>query len=248
MKRYCSYFILLLILNQFLLGQNPVAFQIGSEEGIPNQTIYSIIQDKKGFIWLGTDAGLCKYDGIRYYEYKNSSQKSRSVTGLVESNEGIIYMYNFNGQIFYVENDSLQLLNSWDKGRVSNICTDSENNLWVCNDEGVMKYSNKTNEWISFCTKPILPEGNYTHSCFVDKQKDFWCIGPKGLIQISNSKVKNYPIVWRNKKVSGEYQLTFFSKQKFIFSTIDGEIYYLSSGKIVPFYSKNLNPLIAGKK
>lgn len=248
MKRYCSYFILLLILNQFLLGQNPVAFQIGSEEGIPNQTIYSIIQDKKGFIWLGTDAGLCKYDGIRYYEYKNSSQKSRSVTGLVESNEGIIYMYNFSGQIFYVENDSLQLLNSWDKGRISNICTDTENNLWVCYNEGVMKYSNKTKKWTIFCNTPILSEGNNTHSCFVDKQKDFWCIGPNGLIQISNSKVKNYPIVWRNKKVSGEYQLTFFSKQKFIFSTIDGEIYYLSSGKIVPFYSKNLNPLIAGKK
>ena len=35
----------------------------GLKEGLPANTIYSITQDKKGFIWIGTEAGLVRFDG-----------------------------------------------------------------------------------------------------------------------------------------------------------------------------------------
>ena len=235
-------------LVQILHAQNPVAFPITTDEGLPNQTIYSIIQDNRGFIWLGTDAGLYKYDGIRYYEYKHPLQKSRSLTGLEKAIDGKIYMYNFNGQIFYIENDSLKLLTAWDKGSVSNICTDKSNNLWVCYKEGVAKLSIKTNTWANFASTIKYPTGNYTNSCFLDNDNVFWCLGPKGLIRIKKDIETCYPLNWQEKKVSGEYQLTFYSQQKFIFSQVDGEIFHLVAGNIKPFYSKNLNPLLKDKK
>ena len=235
-------------LVQILHAQNPVAFPITTDEGLPNQTIYSIIQDNRGFIWLGTDAGLYKYDGIRYYEYKHPLQKSRSLTGLEKAIDGKIYMYNFNGQIFYIENDSLKLLTAWDKGSVSNICTDKSNNLWVCYKEGVAKLSIKTNTWANFASTIKYPTGNYTNSCFVDNDNVFWCLGPKGLIRIKKDIETCYPLNWQEKKVSGEYQLTFYSQQKFIFSQVDGEIFHLVAGNLKSFYSKNLNPLLKDKK
>ena len=181
-------------LVQILHAQNPVAFPITTDEGLPNQTIYSIIQDNRGFIWLGTDAGLYKYDGIRYYEYKHPLQKSRSLTGLEKAIDGKIYMYNFNGQIFYIENDSLKLLTAWDKGSVSNICIDKNSNLWVSYSKGITSLSNKTNKWSYFATTPKYPTGNFTHSCYIDKDNVFWCIGPKGLIQIDQGVEKCYPL------------------------------------------------------
>lgn len=235
-------------LVQILHAQNPVAFPITTDEGLPNQTIYSIIQDNRGFIWLGTDAGLYKYDGIRYYEYKHPLQKSRSLTGLEKAIDGKIYMYNFNGQIFYIENDSLKLLTAWDKGSVSNICTDKSNNLWVCYKEGVAKLSIKTNTWANFASTIKYPTGNYTNSCFLDNDNVFWCLGPKGLIRIKKDIETCYPLNWQEKKVSGEYQLTFYSQQKFIFSQVDGEIFHLVAGNLKPFYSKNLNPILKDKK
>ncbi|MBA4239805.1 MAG: hypothetical protein C0448_03710 [Sphingobacteriaceae bacterium] len=247
-KLFWIFIVLLFLQKVNLYAQNPVAFQITTDEGLPNQTIYSIIQDEKGFIWLGTDAGLYKYDGIRYYEYKHPLQKSRSLTGLEKTTDGKIYLYNFNGQIFYIENDSLKLLNTWDKGSVSNICTDKNNNLWVCYAEGVDMLSSKTKKWVSYATNPKYPTGNFTHSCFIDNSNVFWCLGPKGLIQINHGIEKCYPLSWSKGKVSGEYQLAFYSNQKFIFSRIDGEIYHLSSGNIKSFYSKNLNPLLKDKK
>jgi ligand-binding sensor domain-containing protein/two-component sensor histidine kinase len=235
-------------LIQILHAQNPVAFPITTDEGLPNQTIYSIIQDNRGFIWLGTDAGLYKYDGIRYYEYKHPLQKSRSLTGLEKTADGKIYMYNFNGQIFYIENDSLKLLNAWDKGSVSNICIDKTSNLWVSYSKGITSLSNKTNKWSYFATTPKYPTGNFTHSCYIDKDNVFWCIGPKGLIQIDQGIEKCYPFSWSEGKAPGDYQLTYYSKQKFIFSRVDGEIFRLMDGNIKPFYSNNLNPILKDKK
>jgi ligand-binding sensor domain-containing protein len=246
-KNYWKYAILFLI-DISLHAQNPVAFQITSEEGLPSQTIYSAVQDKKGFIWIGTDAGLYRYDGIRYYEYKHPLQKSRSLTGLEKAMDGKIYMYNFNGQIFFIENDSLKLLHAWDKGSVSNICTDNSNNLWVCYKEGVAKLSIKTNTWANFASTIKYPTGNYTNSCFVDNDNVFWCLSPKGLIRIKKDIETCYPLNWHEKKVSGEYQLTFYSQQKFIFSQVDGEIFHLVAGNLKSFYSKNLNPLLKDKK
>jgi len=235
-------------LVQILHAQNPVAFPITTDEGLPNQTIYSIIQDNRGFIWLGTDAGLYKYDGIRYYEYKHPLQKSRSLTGLEKTADGKIYMYNFNGQIFYIENDSLKLLTAWDKGSVSNICIDKNSNLWVSYSKGITSLSNKTNKWSYFATTPKYPTGNFTHSCYIDKDNVFWCIGPKGLIQIDQGVEKCYPLSWSEGKAPGDYQLTYYSKQKFIFSRVDGEIFRLMDGNIKPFYSNNLNPFLKDKK
>src|SRR5206468_10123986 len=37
-----------------------------SSTGLPNNAIYSIFQDSKGYIWFGTDVGVCRYDGVNY--------------------------------------------------------------------------------------------------------------------------------------------------------------------------------------
>ena len=40
------------------------------ENGMANNTIYSIHQDKNGFLWLGTDVGISRYDGIHFHNYE----------------------------------------------------------------------------------------------------------------------------------------------------------------------------------
>lgn len=42
----------------------------GAEDGLPQHTIMSIVQDQKGFMWFSTWDGLCKFDGYNFYTYK----------------------------------------------------------------------------------------------------------------------------------------------------------------------------------
>ena len=50
----------------------PIKAQVGNwkhygiKEGLPANTIYSVTQDKKGFIWIGTEAGLVRFDGSEF--------------------------------------------------------------------------------------------------------------------------------------------------------------------------------------
>ena len=67
---------LLLILNTLLIihvvGQElPVSFQrYYSKDGLSSNTIYSIYRDSYGFLWLGTEDGLNRYDGKTYKVYR----------------------------------------------------------------------------------------------------------------------------------------------------------------------------------
>ena len=43
---------------------------IGSEQGLSNESPTAIIQDIKGYIWIGTEGGLNKYDGYTYTKFR----------------------------------------------------------------------------------------------------------------------------------------------------------------------------------
>ena len=44
--------------------------RLTTENGLPSNTVRNIVQDGNGFIWLGTDNGLCRYDGSEARQYR----------------------------------------------------------------------------------------------------------------------------------------------------------------------------------
>ena len=51
-----------------------------SQNGLSQNTIHCILQDKKGFIWIATEDGLDRYDGYNFKVYKNNSLDSTSIS------------------------------------------------------------------------------------------------------------------------------------------------------------------------
>ena len=43
---------------------------ISMEDGLPSIAVRNIAQDKYGYMWFGTDNGLCRYDGIKVQPYR----------------------------------------------------------------------------------------------------------------------------------------------------------------------------------
>ena len=62
--------------------------------GLSQNTVYQILQDRKGFMWFGTKDGLNRYDGLSYRVYKkeNSGLGKNFITALYEDHEGNIWM------------------------------------------------------------------------------------------------------------------------------------------------------------
>lgn len=47
----------------FLKAQTPPIFNLSTANGLPSSNVYRACQDEKGFLWIATENGLCRYDG-----------------------------------------------------------------------------------------------------------------------------------------------------------------------------------------
>jgi ligand-binding sensor domain-containing protein/signal transduction histidine kinase len=52
---------------------------IGLDEGLPQESVLTILQDRTGFMWFGTQAGLVRFDGYRNHVFHNDQNDSASL-------------------------------------------------------------------------------------------------------------------------------------------------------------------------
>ena len=80
---------------------------------VPALEGYDLLKDSKGYIWLGHDLGISRYSGQNFINFSNPQQNALSMTDLWEDNEGKIWCHNFEGQIYYVDQFKLKLLDAY---------------------------------------------------------------------------------------------------------------------------------------
>ena len=83
--------------------EEPIFHRISLEQGLSDGRVTSIVQDKYGFIWIGTAAGLNRYDGynIRVYEDGESGLEGNSISALYCSKAGTLYVSDAKGLLQY---------------------------------------------------------------------------------------------------------------------------------------------------
>ncbi|NII27573.1 hypothetical protein HB364_20995 [Pseudoflavitalea sp. X16] len=70
------------------------------EDGLSNNSVQCILQDKAGILWFGTNGGLNRYDGTFFIQYNILSQpalSNSSVTAIMQDEKGLIWIGTENG-------------------------------------------------------------------------------------------------------------------------------------------------------
>ena len=82
---------------QELFFSQPPNFQ-----NLPSFETYDIFQDSKGFIWISSDAGICRYDGKKLTVFTTKDGISENVVfKIYEDNKGRIWFTTLSGYFFY---------------------------------------------------------------------------------------------------------------------------------------------------
>ncbi|MBK9109056.1 MAG: histidine kinase [Saprospiraceae bacterium] len=111
MKSYLTGIVFILILADHPIRSQSKAFRyFTDEDGLPGMTVYGILQDPKGFLWIATSKGICRFDGRSFKRYQLKGIKGFDTPYSFIDKEGIPWFYNLAGEILFVRNDSLQRL------------------------------------------------------------------------------------------------------------------------------------------
>ncbi len=79
-----------------------------TREGIPSQEVYHVYQDKKGYIWICTDAGLAKYNANTFKLFNSSNgMPDNTIFEVKEDRHGRVWFRTITGKTGYISNDSV---------------------------------------------------------------------------------------------------------------------------------------------
>ncbi|WP_111706395.1 hybrid sensor histidine kinase/response regulator transcription factor [Lutibacter citreus] len=144
--------IIFLLLNQSSYAQNSIRVEhLLTEDGLSQNDLNSIYQDKKGFMWFGTHDGLNKYNGYEFEVFKPNSNDSLSINSnlifevigdkddnlwIATTGSGLdFYNRSTNKFTHFVHDDNDK--NSLNNNHVNSIFLDSKNRLWVSSLKGI---------------------------------------------------------------------------------------------------------------
>ncbi len=181
--------------------------KIGVNEGLTESSVYSIIQDSKGYMWFGTKDGLNRYDGNNFKKFRQNDKNTLSIgnnfiRSIIQKNDSTLYIGTDAGlYIMDLHNETFyQLTNKTNEGEqitsaVNSIYQDELGMLWVGTmTQEVFKYNPKKDELV----KVKLYGANLNHNAvwkiYCDKSNEIWIGTRMGLLYYNKEIDQLIPI------------------------------------------------------
>ncbi len=135
-------FILLFLIGSFFrlngqLVEQPGGFRhITVRDGLPSSEVYKLFQDKMGYMWMCTDAGVCRYNGYNFQSFTTrNGLTDNTVFKMTEDSKGKIWAQGFSGALSYFDGKKFnpikandQLVELYSNGQKSSFCMSTDEN------------------------------------------------------------------------------------------------------------------------
>lgn len=208
--RYWIVFILsLLTICSQLFAQPNLRFQrIDPQKGLSQASVNALWQDKQGFMWIGTQDGLNRYDGYGFKVYHHNPEDPGSISSnwvadMYEDDEGILWLATFAGlnrfdkkteQFTRYSYDSSNL-NSLSHDITTAIVEDNEGMLWIGTHSGLNRFDRKKGHFTRYHYDPNNPDSlghDWITAISVDRQGRLWVGTRNGGLSIYDYKSQTF--------------------------------------------------------
>ncbi|WP_286233161.1 EAL domain-containing protein [Thalassotalea sediminis] len=178
--------------TQIDLNGAPLTVQhLKPAQGLSQNYVFDMVQDSDGFIWIGTDDGLNKFDGKTFKQYRFNSLEEHSLAGnsirnlLIDSDDNLwigtdngLSVYNRqldNFTTFRSEpNNDSKLTDNF----IWQIYEDKAQNIWVATEQGLHKFDKEERTFTRIKVRKIsdntLLNFKAIRTFFQDQKGNYW--------------------------------------------------------------------------
>ncbi|TNE78381.1 MAG: hypothetical protein EP332_14990 [Bacteroidetes bacterium] len=224
-------------------AQSPHFNAVGERQEMPCNEIYDIFEDRDGYLWLGTEIGLYRYDGKGFQAMRSGNLSGRPVTGTAEVGNRK-FAISFNSHVFEILGDSLHLLPISPDILPYNYPTLIEYNesLVLAGPIGIFQMDSAERWTQIYKSDKAIPEPCHNLQLFAENL--YWTTGNE-VWQYDGEQVKNIPAQFANPKADTalvHYHLNVNAYGVFIVNVWDGATFKLKDGRweqiLIPEYVK----------
>jgi len=248
-------FTFILVYPGYWATAQPIQFKhLGIQEGLSQNTVNCMMQDSQGFLWIGTQDGLNRYDGYNFKIYRSNPVDSNSIAhnwiwDIFEDHEKNIWIATWDGLTKY--DPSINKFKNYlprpgasgtiSGSRPTSICEDQMGSLWIGTwGGGLNRYNSDSETFTVFkhdsANSKSLPN-NYIRNIYFDQHNRLWVGTWGGLSRVSIDKDKS--IIFLNFLHSKSVK-TSISSNKITYITEDhlGNLWIATLGGGLNIYSE----------
>lgn len=206
-----SFYCLIISLSIHLCGYAilPTQFHFrhyNIENGVSSNNISTLFQDQKGYIWIGTENGLNRFDGNQFTLYQKnnplySNFHANSINTICETTDKKLWLGTDNGVFIYnqvkdtftpfvKQTSDKTSITSW----ITHIIQDKAGNIWIAtHKQGIFLFNTQTDKLTQF---EIPQNDNIVTRILNDEQNNIWLSGPYQLCKLNkvNNTFETYAI------------------------------------------------------
>jgi signal transduction histidine kinase/ligand-binding sensor domain-containing protein/CheY-like chemotaxis protein len=117
----------------------------GVDQGLPQNSVYTILQTSEGYVWFGTELGLVRFDGVRFEVFdKNNTPglQANTIFSLLEDRTGRLWIGTAGGGVAYYEKHTFKTLDKkagLPGETVRAIAEDASGDIWIGTNVGLAR-------------------------------------------------------------------------------------------------------------
>ena len=159
------------------------------EHGLPQDTIRAITQTPDGYLWIGTDEGLARFDGYEFAVFNKTrgDLPSNSITALAAAGDGALWIGTSNGLTRYQEGRfrTYTVKDGLPDDAVTSLYEDHAGTLWIV--AGIYLSRFEQGKFTNFAPGAQLPVTS-ARVIREDNHHDLWVAGFTAIVKMTNGR------------------------------------------------------------
>lgn len=160
------------------------------EQGLPQNSIHALAQTRDGYLWVGSDDGVTRFDGVRFVSFGiREGLRSGRVRVLYEDSRGVLWIGTVGGGLTRRESGhftTMTLKDGLPADSITALAEDGQQRLWVGTEAGLVLYAQGR-----LTPLPVAAEfkGKPIATLLTDRKGSVWVgVGDAGIFRLEQDR------------------------------------------------------------